>query len=70
MFTDILNKNFNMIAKQIMSSHNQLHLDTCRRMIEERIAIWGDRISENDLYNLIQVREVELIAQDYPLVEG
>jgi hypothetical protein len=57
----ILTNQFNMIAKCIMSSQNQLHLETCRKMIEERIEIWGDWISASDLKNLIGVRENELV---------
>ncbi len=49
-----------LIALCIEGALNQLHLDTCRSMIDTRITNPDEK---NDLYNQMQVREVEIIVQ-------
>jgi hypothetical protein len=45
----------------ISKAQNQLQLDSCRRMIEAWFLDTMDFKKANELYNRIQVREVELI---------
>lgn len=66
----IIERNAELIKKCISTSSNQLHLNTCREMINERIAPWGVFDILNELYNMIQVREVELIVTRYPVEEA
>jgi hypothetical protein len=65
----ILQANYKMIRSCIETSRDQDHLDTCRKMIQDRIEIWGAEDLHNDLLNRIQVKEVELIASRYQEVE-
>lgn len=64
----ITNWQFYLIYRCISTSQNQIHLDSCRKMIEMWFLNKGEYKRAEELYNAIQVRECELIYMQESLI--
>jgi hypothetical protein len=62
---------YDMISRCIASAINMVHLQTCERLIEDRILYRGKAFvwMARELANRIQVRQIEIMLTRYPVNE-